>query len=142
MQLTDNQQKQYNYLLNLLRRIPKSEIQLQSKCAELLYFFYPNDWKRLVTVHNNSLRANTQGFGIVPGASDMYWLAAEGKTIYIEFKEPGGNGGQSEKQIKWEALCKRLGHTYHICWNEVSFWKIIGFKQPDEADILNLKLFA
>jgi hypothetical protein len=138
MQLNPSQQKQYDHLLNLLNRVPKSEQQLQSKCAELLYFFYPAHWKRLVTTFNNSLRANTQGFGIVPGASDMYWLAwADVK--FIEFKF--GTNRQSPAQIEWQAICEDLEHEYHLCYIEADFWRIIGFNQPCEADILNLDWF-
>jgi hypothetical protein len=132
----------YQYLINLLNCVPVSEIQLQSKCAELLYFFYPNDWRRLVTVFNNSLRANTLGFGIVPGVSDTYWLAEYGIVIFIEFKEPGGTGKQSKNQILWQALCERLGHKYYICWSEVTFWQIIGLKHPCEADIPSALIYS
>lgn len=138
-----NPQKQRQYLINLLNRIPKSEIQLQSKCAELLYFFYPDHWKRLVCVYNNSLRANITGFGQVPGASDMFWLAPEGKTIYIEFKF-GANTTrpieslQSDVQRQWQSICVDLGHVYRLCYNESVFWKLIDFRQPCEADIDNL----
>lgn len=138
-QLNNQQLKQYTYLTSLLNRAPKSEAQLQSKCAELMYFFYPNDWKRLVCVHNNSIRANTQGFGIVPGASDMYFIADQGRTIYIEFKF--GSNKQSPDQIEFEALLKRLGHTYVLCYTEAEFWNIVSFNQPNEADILNLDWF-
>lgn len=124
----------YQLLLNLLNRIPTSEQQLQSKCAELLYYFYPHHWKRFVTVHNNSLRANTQGFGIVPGVSDTYWLADQGKTFYIEFKF-GPYSKQSSIQIEWQYLCESLGHKYYLCYTEADFWQIIGFNQPCEADI-------
>lgn len=136
-----NPQKQREYLINLLNHIPQSEQQLQSKCAELLYFFYPDHWKRLVCVHNNSLRANTQGFGIVPGASDMYWLESDGRTIYIEFKF-GDKGVLSNDQKDWWQLLDALGHRYLICRSESYFWNIIGFNQPCEADIENLKWFA
>ncbi len=133
-----NPDKQRQYLINLLNRIPKSEMQLQSKCAELLYFFYPVHWKRLVCVYNNSLKANIQGFGQVPGVSDMYWLAEKGRTIYIEFKF-GPKQRISEAQKEWHELCYQLGHTYVICDNEIFFWQIINFTQPCEADIDNLK---
>lgn len=129
-----NSQKQREYLITLLNRIPKSEQQLQSKCAELLYFFYPDHWKRLVCVYNNSLRANTSGFGQVPGASDMYWLANYGHTIYIEFKN-GLKGVQSDAQKEWQAICVHLGHDYRLCHFEYQFWQIISFNQPNEADI-------
>lgn len=135
-----NPQKQREYLINLLNHIPQSEQQLQSKCAELLYFFYPDHWKRLVCVHNNSLRANTQGFGIVPGASDMYWLESDGRTIYIEFKFEKGK--QSPDQLEWYMLLRQLGHEYYICDSESFFWALIQFNQPCEADIDNLKWFA
>lgn len=138
--MTDQQKKQYNYLIQLLRKQPKSELQLQSKCAELLYFFYPDDWKRLVCVYNNSLRANTSGFGQVPGASDMYWLDPRGKVIFIEFKFAANR--MSPDQLEWAAICADLSHSYELCYNEISFWRIIGFNQPCEADIANLKWFA
>lgn len=128
--------KKRQYLINLLNRIPKSEQQLQSKCAELLYFFYPYHWKRLVCVYNNSIRANTQGFGQVPGASDMYWLADNGRTIFIEFKF--GKNTMSPAQIEWYAILKRLGHEYYICVSELFFWALIEFNQPCESDIDNL----
>ncbi len=131
--MTDRQIKQQEYLLKLLRKEPKSEIQLQSKCAELLFWFYPTQWKRLVCVNNNDRRANTQGVGIVPGASDTYWLAEKGRTIYIEFKF--GDNTQSTKQLEWEQLCLSLGHEYVLCYNELEFWQLINFKQPNEADI-------
>jgi hypothetical protein len=132
--LEQRKEKQRAYLTALLNRIPTSEQQLQSKCAELLYHFYPNDWKRLVCVHNNSFRANTQGFGIVPGASDMYWLNPGGEVLFIEFKF-GLRGCQSESQKQWESLCCDLGHFYYLCYSEAAFWIIIGFNQPCEADI-------
>lgn len=126
------------YLIALLNKVPKSEIQLQSKCAELLYFFYNDHWKRLVCVHNNSLRANVAGFGIVPGASDMYWLANNGITLFIEFKF-GIKGVLSDKQKAWWLICEGLGHQYLICKEEYDFWNIIDFRAPCEADIGNLK---
>lgn len=135
-----NPKKQREYLIALLNRIPQSEQQLQSKCAELLYFFYPDHWKRLVCVHNNSLRANTQGFGIVPGASDMYWLGEDGRVLFIEFKF--GSNTRSKDQKKWAAILGDLGHYYYVCYNELAFWNIIGFNQPCIADIENLKWFA
>lgn len=138
--MTNTQKSQYDYLLKLVSRIPKSEIQLQSKCAELLYWFYPNDWQRLVCVNNNDRRANTQGVGIVSGASDTYWLAAKGVTIYIEFKF--GNNKQSPKQIEWEELCDSLNHTYEVCYSEQYFWYLIGFKQPAATDVLLLNWFG
>lgn len=134
------QEKQYDYLLKLILRVPKSEIQLQSKCAELLYWFYPNDWQRLVCVNNNDSRANTSNIGIVPGASDTYWIAQNGKTIYIEFKF--GDNRQSKQQMLWEALISRYGHDYRIVYSEDAFWYLTGFKQPVKADILNLHWFA
>jgi hypothetical protein len=147
--LNKTQQKQYNHLLTLLNRIPKSEQQLQSKCAELLYYFYPEHWKRLVCVHNNSIRANTQGFGIVPGASDMYFLMPGGKTIYIEFKyieivngKVIKSGSPSKAQLEWQALCVDLGHDYRLCYDEPNFWQIIQFNKPNEADIAKLKWFV
>lgn len=126
--------KQRQYLNNLLARQPKSEAQLQSKCAELLYFFYPDHWKRFVTVHNNSLRANTMGFGIVQGATDTYWLADHGRVKFIEFKF-GPRGCQSEAQVEFMQLCDTLGHKYYICDSEALFWLIIDFKQPCADDI-------
>lgn len=134
MKNTPNPQKQREYLINLLNRIPTSEQQLQSKCAELLYFFYPLHWKRLVCVYNNSLRANTSGFGQVPGASDMYWLANQGEVFFIEFKF-GKNAKFSPAQIEWQHLCASLWHHYIVCDSEICFWQIIGFNQPNEADI-------
>lgn len=120
--------KQQEYIANLFNRIPKSEIQLQSKCAELLYWFYPNDWQRLVCVNNNDRRVNTQGVGIVPGASDTYWLASKGVTLYIEFKF--GKNEQSIKQIEWQKLCISLGHTYLLCYSENEFFNIINLPTP------------
>lgn len=140
MKTQANPQKQREYLIVLLNRIPKSEQQLQSKCAELLYFFYPDHWKRLVCVHNNSLRANVQGFGIVPGASDMYWLGQNGVTVFIEFKF--GDNKQSQVQNEWALICASLKHLYCVCNSEYLFWHIIGFNQPCIADIENLKWFA
>lgn len=138
---TPNPEQQRQYLINLLNRIPKSEQQLQSKCAELLYWFYPNDWKRLVCVYNNSLRANTSGFGQVSGVSDMYWLNPGGEVLFIEFKF-GLKGVQSPAQKEWELLCNDLSHFYYICYDESTFWNIIGFNQPCEADIEKLVRFA
>jgi hypothetical protein len=129
-------QLQREYLLNLLNRVPKSEIQLQSKCAELLFWFYPEHWKRLVCVNNNDRRANTTNVGIVPGASDTYWLAENGHTIYIEFKFDKNT--QSDKQKDWERICLSLGHEYVLCNNEDYFWQIIGFNKPVGAEIVNL----
>lgn len=129
------------YLTTLLNRIPKSEIQLQSKCAELLYFFYPDHWKRLVCVHNNSLKANVSGFGIVPGASDMYWLMPNGRVRFIEFKF-GKNAKMSDAQHEWYAILKRLEHEYYICDTESFFWLLIELDAPVEADIEKLKWFA
>lgn len=134
--MTTNQEKQNEYLLKLLYREPKSEIQLQSKCAELLYWFYPKDWTRLVCVNNNDRRANTQNVGIVPGASDMYWQAEHGLTIYIEFKF--GNNVQSPKQIEWEKQCIRLGHKYVLCYTEQKFWNLIEFPYPIESEIIKI----
>ncbi len=131
--MTPNQIKQQEYLLNLLHREPKSEIQLQSKCAELLFWFYPSDWRRLVCVNNNDRRANTQSVGIVPGASDTYWLNPNGQTLYIEFKF--GNNTQSVKQVEWEQLCHSLGHSYQLCYSEYSFWRLIGLGAPIYSDI-------
>lgn len=132
--MTPNTEKQREYLLNLINREPKSEIQLQSKCAELLYWFYPAQWKRLVCVNNNDRRANTQGVGIVPGASDTYWLGADGISLYIEFKF-GKHSIQSEKQKEWELLCISLGHKYIICNSEPQFWQLIGLSEPKEQGI-------
>lgn len=129
-ELTDQQAE---YIRKLLSRVPKSEIQLQSKCAELLYWFYPNDWKRLVCVNNNSLKANTQGVGIVPGASDTYWLESMGNIIFIEFKF--GNNTQSEKQLQWEQLCLSLGHKYMLCYTEDKFWELINLPKPELSNI-------
>lgn len=131
--MNERQIKQQEYLLNLLNKEPKSEIQLQSKCAELLFWFYPADWKRLVCVNNNDRRANTQMLGIVPGASDTYWLAELGRTIYIEFKF--GDNTQSPKQIEWQQLCLSLVHEYVLCYDEDNFWITIGFNKPNETDI-------
>lgn len=120
--------QQAEYISKLLSRVPKSEIQLQSKCAELLYWFYPDDWKRLVCVNNNSLKANTQGVGIVPGASDTYWLESGGNILFIEFKF--GNNIQSVKQVEWEQLCLSLGHKYVLCYTEDQFWEFINLPKP------------
>jgi hypothetical protein len=129
-----NTEKQRQYLLKILNHIPQSEQQLQSKCAELLYFFYPDHWKRLVCVHNNSFRANTQGFGIVPGASDMYWIGESGCVKFIEFKF-SIKSAVSKDQYEWAAILNGLGHVYYFCYCELDFWQIIGFNQPGEADI-------
>lgn len=131
--MTPNTEKQTEYLLHLLRKQPKSEIQLQSKCAELLFWFYRPHWKRLVCVHNNDRKANTSNIGIVPGASDTYWLADCGITLYLEFKF--GDNKQSAKQIEWEQLAKSLGHEYHLVYNEDQFWGLIGFNAPTETNI-------
>lgn len=132
--MAGNTEKQQEYLLKLLNKEPKSEIQLQSKCAELLYWFYPAHWKRLVCVNNNDRRANTQGVGIVPGASDTYWLSPGGRTLYIEFKF-GPTAKQSIKQIEWEQLCISLGHQYVLCYSEIVFWSTVGLIQPSYIDI-------
>lgn len=137
----EQREQKRTYLINLLNRIPQSEIQLQSKCAELLYFFYPDHWRRFVTVFNNSLRANISGFGIVPGCADTYWLSDNGRIDLIEFKF-GKTAKQSDAQKEFEAICVGLGHFYHLCYDEPSFWKIIGFRPPNESDIDNLKWFA
>lgn len=144
--MQSNQNQKREYLLNILQKVPKSEQQLQSKCAELLYWFYPDHWKRLVCVYNNSLRANTQGFGQVPGASDMYWLDY-GRVKFIEFKfgatiDRPKKSLQSDVQKEWQSICVDLGHFYYLCYNEHTFWQIIGFNQPCEADIAFLKWFA
>lgn len=132
--MENREQKQREYLLNLLNKEPKSEIQLQSKCSELLYWFYPNDWKRLVCVNNNDRRANTNNVGIVPGASDTYWLGMSGRVLFIEFKF-GQTAKQSIKQIEWEQLCISLGYQYLLCYSEINFWKLIGLDIPTHLDI-------
>lgn len=129
MNLNSLTSEQLTYITRLFERIPKSEIQLQSKCAELLYWFYPMYWRRLVCVNNNSIRANTQGVGIVPGASDTYWLKSGGKTLYIEFKF--GNNTQSKQQKEWEQLCLSLGHEYVLCYTEEKFWQLVELPRPE-----------
>ena len=62
----------------------------------------------------------------------MYWLAA-GKVTFIEFKF--GDNKQSKDQIEFQAICECLGHFYYLCYDEATFWKIIDFNQPVEADI-------
>ncbi len=133
--MTVTNQKQEEYIRHLLQREPKSEIQLQSKCSELLYWFYPSDWQRLVCVNNNDRKANTSNVGIVPGASDMYYLLPEGRVLLIEFKF-GNKSHQSEKQVRWEELATSLGHSYVICRDEQTFWNLVGFKQPELSDVI------
>lgn len=56
----------------------------------------------------------------------MIYLHEKGRVSFLEFKIPGGY--QSENQKEWQKLCKSLGHTYRLIYNEEEFWDAVGLK--------------
>lgn len=68
--------------------------------------------------------------GMLPGASDLFIILENGKTIWVEMKTPDGR--QSPSQKKFENDVTELGHIYLLCF---------GFEDFKEKVILTIKKF-
>jgi hypothetical protein len=89
------------------------ENDLQSKCFQWAWNFYPEYRRLLFCVNNNSENAikgsMNRALGVVEGVSDMVQIYYKG-VAFLEFKR--ATGRQRDKQKDFEAKCKMTGHLY------------------------------
>ena len=80
------------------------------RTAGFFVFAVPNGGSRNAReAHNLRLQ------GVMPGVSDLVVLLPEGRTVFIELKNPNGKGRQSPAQKDFEARAGLLGHEY-LLW--------------------------
>jgi len=66
--------------------------------------------------------------GVKPGISDWAYMNDNGKITWIELKTEEGH--QSPDQIKFQSLCKLIGHEYRIARSYNDFWECVGIEIP------------
>lgn len=80
------------------------------RTAGFFVFAVPNGGSRNAReAHNLRLQ------GVMPGVSDLVVLLPEGRTVFIELKNPNRKGRQSPAQKDFEARAGLLGHEY-LLW--------------------------
>jgi hypothetical protein len=59
--------------------------------------------------------------GVMHGVADIIILLPQGKTVFVEMKNPNGKGVQSKHQKEFEEKVKSLGFEYYIwdSWKQV-----------------------
>lgn len=91
------------------------------------------EFQRLICNYTNQSNTHSgnkaRSMGVKKGIPDWMYLRENGKIAWIELKI--STGVQSKEQLQFQSLCGLLGHDYYICYDEVTFWQIIGFNQPD-----------
>ena len=58
------------------------------------------------------------------GMSDLIVLTDNGRVIFMEVKE--GKGDQRGTQIKFEEICNKNGHEYHVVRSVDDAWEIVN----------------
>lgn len=119
-----------------------NEEQFQAACAQWYHNEYRNDPKKLkllVTVDNNVSKrvlnpyqrmiegSRKKALGIIPGASDMYFVNY-GSVDFIELKL--WNGVQSADQKIFQQAVEERGHRYHLVYchetgDQLTYFKIL-----------------
>lgn len=94
----------------------KTEHQFQAACVLWHSQTFPEDRGMLHCNMNNSYNAvegnKAKALGVVPGVSDLEYIAEFGVVWFIELKIPGKT--QSEEQIKFMNKVRSRGHHYII----------------------------
>lgn len=84
------------------------------RIMNIFCFSVPNGQKLKIT---QAIKAKNEG--LTAGVSDLIILLPNGKTVFVEIKNPNGKGRQSDSQKQFEQKVKSLGFEYYI-W---SSWK-------------------
>jgi len=98
-----------------------SETRLQQDIYTAFWNKYKHDEtmrSRLYAINNNSHNrikgALNRSLGVRKGVSDMHYICADRGVMFLEFKEPGGKGRQSEEQKEFQALVESMDLEYFI----------------------------
>lgn len=104
-----------------------NELKLQMHCVRWFTFEYPKQRGCLFMVNNESRSAyemaKLKKMGIVPGVSDLVYLAPTGRFVGIELKY--GAGRQSKTQKAWQANIEKHNGHYHVINDMKDFIQII-----------------
>lgn len=104
-----------------------TEARLQHDCFTWHWNAFPHERGRLWMQYNNPKNARhgavLKGMGLVAGVSDMAYLKPDGRTAFVEFKEPAGRQSLAQKQ--WQQTVTALGAEYRIVTSLEQFQKII-----------------
>lgn len=99
-------------------RKPKrnDEAILQSQCTRWFKNTYPDQYGRLWMQFNNP-KSQVQGQmlkaqGMISGVSDLAFIRADGRAVFIELKTEKGR--QSEEQKWWQSVIEANKGQYHI----------------------------
>ena len=97
--------------------------------------------KQRLICHWNNAESKRGGnkmvsMGVKKGVSDWQYLADNGHSVWIELKV---EGVQSVDQIRFQEMCKSLGHEYHVCRDYYQFWELCGIAPPMRLEQLLTK---
>ena len=106
----------------------RKNIEQQITIAFVQYMrqFYPDVFKHLFHIKNESKTSHHADSGVKPGVPDFFlsMQAGEYHGLYIEFKAPSRRkhktGGLSAVQVKTIALFKKQGYKCVVCYDYMS----------------------
>ncbi len=76
------------------------------------YFAIPNAARRTWAT-----AAWMKAEGLQPGVADLCFMFPQGKCAWLELKTDSKKSKQSDDQVNFERICKRLGHPYAVARN-------------------------
>lgn len=107
----------------------KSEAAIQAEIFQWHWNNRPGERGLLFMIHNNAVNrvqgAQLKAQGMVPGVSDLAYLAPDGRPVMIEVKKPGGS--QSPAQKKWEELVRGVGYRYVVVRSLEEAKEVLGW---------------
>ena len=107
----------------------QGEAQFQAACIRWFNLQYPELYYSLFAVPNGGSRNSTEAVnlnrqGLTSGVSDLIFCY-QGRTTFIELKNPNGKGTQTENQRQFEDHIKQQMFAYHIIDNFEDFQDLI-----------------
>lgn len=104
-----------------------TESRLQQLCFLWHWNTYPKQRGRLWMQYNNAKNrehgAILKGMGMVSGVSDLAYLRADGRMVFIELKV--GYGRQSASQKWWQSVVERCEAQYVVIRSLQEFQELI-----------------
>lgn len=123
-----------DFSINEPQREWQSEAEFQACCNKWFCSSYPDQIGQLFMVYNNPPNAIIGSklitMGMHRGASDFIYIPSRRQVHWIELKI--GYNTQSDNQIRFEQMVRRLGFDYHLIkskWYEdlTTFTNLIKF---------------
>lgn len=110
-------------------RLGLTESRLQQQCVKWYNLQYPELYYSLWSTPNEQKRSYTnanrlKAQGLTSGISDLI-LCVQGKTYFIELKNPNGTGRQTKSQREFQEHITSQGFDYYLIDNFEAFRELI-----------------